>query len=51
MVENEILDGVEIILIHQSASINRFFVHFSKFFVIAELNTTALNSYNIKPDR
>ena len=51
MVENEILDGVEIILIHQSASINRVFVHFAKVFVIEELNTTASNSYNMKPDR
>ena len=41
MVENEILHGVEIILIHQSATINRFFVHFAKFLVIEELNTTA----------
>ena len=43
MVENEILDGVEIILIHQSASINRFCVHFSIFFVIEELHTKASN--------
>ena len=43
MVENEILDSVEIILIHQSASITRIFVHFAKFFVIEELHTKASN--------